>query len=93
MPAGQCALDVSAGLGAWHKEWARAGRMFGAAEAQIARTGIQRDPTDEVFLRPLIAQARDALGSERFEAAASAGRALGYEDAMAEARAWLLNLR
>jgi tetratricopeptide (TPR) repeat protein len=92
-PAGQSALEVSAGLGALRKEWERAARLFGAAEAQIAQTGLQRDPADEVFLGPLIVQVRSALGNDVFDKAATAGRALGYEEAMAEARAWLIHLR
>ena len=88
-PAGQCALDVSGGLAALRNDWERAARMFGAAEAQIAKTGLQREPADEAFLGPLIAQARKALGPAEFAAAAIAGRALGFEEAMADSRAWL----
>ena len=88
-PAGQSALDVSGGLAALRNDWARAARLFGAAEAQIAKTGLQREPADEAFLGPLIAQAREALGPAAFDAAATAGRALGYEEAMTESRAWL----
>jgi hypothetical protein len=32
---------------------------------------------------------REALGTEAFDAAQAAGRALAYEQAIAEARAWL----
>jgi hypothetical protein len=74
-------------------EWPRAARLFGAAEAQLAQTGLHRDPADEAFLAPLIQQARDALGAEAFDLAATSGRALGYEDAIAEARSWLEQLR
>ena len=89
-PAGQSALEVAAGLAALQQEWARAARLFGAAEAQTAQTGLQRDPADEVFLAPLMAQARVALGTARFDAAETSGRALGYEDAVAEVQGWLL---
>ena len=47
------------------------------------------DPADEAFLAPLIAKTREAFGEAEFLAAETAGRALGYEDAMAEARRWL----
>ena len=87
--AGQSALEVSAGLAALQGEWERTARLFGAAEAQIAQTGLKREPADEAFLRPQVARARQALGAAAFDAAAISGRALGYEDAMAEARAWL----
>ena len=43
-PLGQCALDVSAGFGAWKEDWESAARFFGAAQAQVFATGVQRDP-------------------------------------------------
>jgi predicted ATPase/class 3 adenylate cyclase len=88
-PAGQSALEVSACLAALREEWQRAALFFGTAEAQSERTGLHRDPADEAFLAPLIAKVRAALGSAPFGAAEAAGRALSYEDAMVEARAWL----
>jgi len=88
-PAGQCALEVAAGLAALRKEWARAAACFGSAEAQMGETGLKRDPADEAFLAPLIAKARHALGAPAFAAAETAGRGLGYEEAMTDARAWL----
>jgi predicted ATPase/class 3 adenylate cyclase len=88
-PAGQCALDVSAGLAALQKDWGRSARLYGAAEAQTLRTGIRRDPADEAFLRPLITSARQALGASRFTLAEASGRPLPFEQAIAEVRAWL----
>ena len=89
IPAGQGALEVAAGLAAQRKDWDRAARIFGAAEAQVARTSLQRDPADEAFLAPLMAQTRAALGSSAFEAAAYAGRMQGYEETLADVRRWL----
>jgi hypothetical protein len=40
---------------------------------------------------PRIAQTRQALSGTAFATAEAAGRALAYEEAMAEARAWLEN--
>jgi tetratricopeptide (TPR) repeat protein len=88
-PIGQSVLEVSAGLAALRKAWERAARLYGTAEAQMAETGLHRDPADEAFLAPLVAAARAGLGPAAFAAAEAAGRALPYEDAMAEARAWL----
>jgi tetratricopeptide (TPR) repeat protein len=88
-PAGQCALDVSAGLAALQKEWERSARLYGAAEAQTLRTGIRRDPADEAFLQPLLDRARTALDEPRFKLAESSGRALPFEEAIAEVRTWL----
>jgi predicted ATPase/class 3 adenylate cyclase len=88
-PAGQSVLEVCAGLAASGSQWEQAARFFGAAEAQMAETGLHRDPADEAFLIPLVARAREALGAAAFAVADAAGRALSYEAAMAEARRWL----
>jgi predicted ATPase/class 3 adenylate cyclase len=88
-PAGLSALEVSAGLAALRRECAQAARFFGAAETQMGQTGLHRDPADEAFLAPLIAAARKALGPTAFAAAEAAGRALSYDQAVAEARKWL----
>ncbi len=88
-PAGQSVLEVCAGLAASRAEWERAAGFFGAAEAQTGNTGLHRDPADEAFLTPLVAQARDALGASAFGAAEAAGRAQTYEEAMALSRRWL----
>jgi tetratricopeptide (TPR) repeat protein len=88
-PAGQCAIEVAAGLAAMAAQWTRAARYFGAAEAQAAQTGIRRDAADEAFIAPLMTRARGALGPATFDAAERAGKALEFEAATAEARAWL----
>ena len=88
-PAGQSALEVSAGLAARQSDWRRAARLFGVAEAQAELTGLHRDPTDEAFLAPLIAKARAELADSEFRSAEASGRALSYEDALVETRAWL----
>jgi predicted ATPase/class 3 adenylate cyclase len=87
--AGQSVLEVSAGLASMHEEWARAARYFGAAESQAVQTGLRRDPADEAFVARMIAKARNALDAASFAAAESAGRALPYDAALADARAWL----
>ena len=88
-PAGQSAVEVAAGLAARAGDWSRAARLFGVAEEQTSYTGIHRDPADEAFLAPLIGAVREAAGSEAFDAAETAGRALAYDDAITELRAWL----
>lgn len=88
-PAGQSMLEVSAGLASVSREWERAARFFGMAEAQTEVTGLQRDPADEAFLAPLVANARAALGEAAFTAAEGAGRALSYAEAIEETRGWL----
>jgi predicted ATPase/class 3 adenylate cyclase len=92
-PAGQSALEVSAGLAALAEDWEHAARFYGVAESQTGYTGIQRDPADDAFLRPLISKSQEALGDLRFAAAYASGRALNFEEAIAEARAWLASGR
>jgi predicted ATPase/class 3 adenylate cyclase len=88
-PAGQSALEVSAGLAALAEDWERAARFYGMAERQAGNTGIQMDPADDAFLRPLMSKTRRALGDARFASSHASGRALNFEEVMAEARAWL----
>jgi hypothetical protein len=80
-------------LAASHKKWEAAAHFFGAAEAQVMQTGLHRDPADEAFLGPLVARAREALGTGSFNGAEVGGRALSFEDAMREAEVFLLGLR
>ncbi len=84
-------LQVSAGLAASVREWERAGRLYGAASAQFERLGLHRETVDEAFLAPLMERVREAMGGPAFAAAEAAGRALSYEEAIAETRAWLEN--
>ena len=88
---GQSVLEVSAGLAAMREDWEFTARFYGAAEAQAGATGLRRDPADEAFLAPRIAQAREALAAAKFALAEAAGHVLVYEDAMDEACAWLEN--
>jgi predicted ATPase/class 3 adenylate cyclase len=85
----QSVLEVAAGIGAARGQWERTGRFFGAAEALADATGLRRDPADDAFLAPRVAKAREALGLAAFAAAEGAGRALPFESAIREARAFL----
>ena len=89
-PVAQSVVEVSAGLAASSGDHERAARYYGVAEAQNALTGMHRDPADEAFLAPLMSAAGRALAEDAYEAAEAAGRALAYEDALRETRAWLL---
>ena len=87
--AGQGALDIAASLASVRGQWERAARLGGAAAAQREASGLLRDPVDEAFLAPLIAQAPAKLAPRTYKAAESAGRALSYDQAIAEVGAWL----
>jgi predicted ATPase/class 3 adenylate cyclase len=82
-------LDVCAGLAATAGQWDRAARYEGIVAAQMAATGIQRDPSDEAFLSPLIANARGALGESVFAELAASGGSWRLEQALADAGDWL----
>jgi predicted ATPase/class 3 adenylate cyclase len=88
-PAGQSVLEVSSALSALRADWEQSARFYGAAEALMESTGMQRDPTDDAFLQPFIAKARDALGSAAFASFEQAGRALSYFEALGETHTWL----
>lgn len=84
-PVMQSLLDVLAGLCAANSHWEEAARLFGAAEALAAATGIRRETEDEAFLQPLLTRARNAIGADAFERFVRLGRALdaaGRHDAI-----------
>ena len=88
-PVGQSVLEVLSAVCVAEHAWKEAAYFYGAAEVQAERAGLRRDEADEVFLAPLIDKARDALSASSFESAATEGRALTYELALRQARAWL----
>ena len=88
-PVGQSVIEVCAGLAATVQDWERAARLYGAAEAEAALTGIRRDTADEGFLIPRIERARVALGPEAFATLEARGRELTYDEALEEAGIWL----
>jgi predicted ATPase/DNA-binding winged helix-turn-helix (wHTH) protein len=82
-------LECSAGLAAQQGQAADAARFAGAARGRHEEAGIRREPIDEAFLAPLLAQARQTLGSAAFDAIEAAGRATSYEAAMEDVKRWL----
>ncbi|HEY1460667.1 MAG TPA: tetratricopeptide repeat protein [Casimicrobiaceae bacterium] len=88
-PVGQSFVEVCAGLAELEQDWARTARFFGMAEAHNHLTGLRRDPVDEAFLAQHVTDARSRLGDMAFRAAETAGRTVGFADAVAEAQAWL----
>lgn len=86
---GRIVLEYTAGVGALRQQWGLAARLYGAAQIQSEKMGYHREPMDEAFLPPLIACTREALGEVAFSSAEAGGRALSYDEALAEVRAWL----
>jgi tetratricopeptide (TPR) repeat protein len=83
------ALDVAFALAAARGEWTVGARLLGASEAQQAEMRHQREAADAASVVPYAASTREALGEASFSAAYAAGRALSYDDALAETLAWL----
>ena len=85
----QCLLEVAAGVASRAADWPRVGRFYGAAQAQMRQTGIQRDPADEAALAPHVDAARRALGAPAFAEAMRDGEQQAREAAMDDVRAYL----
>ena len=88
-PAEQSALEVSAGLASAEGNFALAARFYGSVQAQAQLTGLQRDPSDDAFLSPLIDQARQRLGESEFSQLEEDGEKLGADWAVPAAIEWL----
>ncbi len=85
-------MEVCAGLAALLPEWSRTPRFDAAADIHTVQMGRRRDLPDAAFLAPLVERAKNALGPERHAAEITAGRALSYDDAVAEMTLWLQSL-
>ena len=67
-------------------------RFDAAANLHTVQMGRHRDLPDAAFLAPLVKQACAALGTDTYAAIVIAGRALSYEEAVAEMTQWLKDL-
>jgi len=70
-------------------DWPRVGVFYGAAQAQMRQTGIQRDPADAAALAPHVDEARRALGEDAFADAVRSGEQRTRERAMDDVRTYL----
>jgi tetratricopeptide (TPR) repeat protein len=82
-------MEVCAGLAASLEQWPFTPRFDGAADIHTVQMGRRRDLPDAAFLAPLVDRAKNALGQAKYNAALAAGRALSYDEAVAEMTAWL----
>ncbi len=89
VPIRQCGLDVAAALAASQGDWPLAAHSFAAAQAQVARSGLERDPTDAAFVQRWLAQARGALGEAAFAERSAEGTATPFDEAVRTLRRWL----
>ena len=82
-------LFCAAGLAAALRDWPRAARSLGAAQAICEPMNYRIEPADQPFVDAVVATTKDALGTAAFEEALQAGRALAADEAVAELRSWL----
>ena len=84
-----CGLDPAAALAHSLGDAERAARYYGAAECARELATHVREPVDEAFIRPVMAQVRDELGKTRYEIAERSGRNVGFDETLADAVRWL----
>ena len=87
--AGYANLNGAMELAAHFNDWEVAARLHGATETLLQQIGNRREAVDSVTHAPFVARTKMSLGAAAFAAAESAGRALSYQEAIAEARLWL----
>ena len=95
MQAGQSVLEVCTGLAVMAGQRTVAAAFLDSAEAQARRSGLHRDPADQAFLEPFIAQLREHRRPPADAAAADSeprSGAVSPEEALADAQRWLAEL-
>jgi predicted ATPase/serine/threonine protein kinase len=75
-------VDGLGAVAAKRREWARAAKLAGAAEAILDSVGAKLAPPDRAFRERYLAEALANLGEEPFEAALAEGRALPVDEAL-----------
>ncbi len=86
-------MEVCAGLAAALERWPLTPRFDAAADIHTVQMGRRRDAPDALFLAPLLENANAALGADAYAAIIAAGRALSYDQAVAEMTQWLKDLK
>jgi predicted ATPase/DNA-binding winged helix-turn-helix (wHTH) protein len=86
---GVALLGVAVHLAAYFGDWNLAAKFAGAGESLAKQEGRHSEPGNVVADASMFARMQEALGSAAFAAAKSEGRTLAYDEAIAEARAWL----
>ncbi|MFN8472223.1 MAG: tetratricopeptide repeat protein [Anaerolineae bacterium] len=79
------AITGLAGVYAAQTDAERAGRLLGAADAMLERTGRVLEPVDLADYRHILSLTRDALGDDRFGALFAEGHAMTLDEAVAYA--------
>jgi tetratricopeptide (TPR) repeat protein len=82
-------LRLSSELAVALGDTAQGARWSAGAAVLDHSMGSKRHPERERAHAAIMARARDTLGAQEFARATDEGAALGYEEALAEAQAWL----
>jgi tetratricopeptide (TPR) repeat protein len=82
-------VEVAAGLAAFHGDFEKAARFYGAVPARFKEIGLRRTPADDAFLDSQMAKAREAIGDAAFATAEAKGRAMPWDSVQDDVRAWL----
>jgi len=82
-------LELCAAAASIAREFAVAARFHGAGQAYASQTDFHAEPVDAMAIDPPIDRARAALGDAAFADGCAGGAKLAWEQAHAEALAWL----
>ncbi|MFO1313158.1 MAG: adenylate/guanylate cyclase domain-containing protein [Burkholderiales bacterium] len=88
----QSLLEAASGVAALRGEAEPAARFFGAAEAEAGRLGLRRDPADQAFMDAVHEALVEAAGKDALERALAATRQSSSGEAIADLRAWLVEV-
>jgi predicted ATPase/class 3 adenylate cyclase len=82
-------LDVSSALAIQTGATEFAAQLAGAATCLLKRTGLQRDPVDSAFIKPMIEIGRNTLGDQRWSELEQAGGQKPVLELIRELKDWL----
>jgi predicted ATPase/class 3 adenylate cyclase len=88
-PVWQGIAEACAGLAGKLQRWDDAARFLGMSEGMRQASGQRRYAADQAFIDPLMLQAREAIGPERFAEIEGAARAAPPKDGQVALRRWL----
>lgn len=85
----QSALEVATALSCTRREWQTALEFWSWAEAYARHSGLRRDPADERFLQPFVAQLSTQHGAAAFNRALQSADTQAPDVVLSRIQAWL----
>ena len=85
----QSALEVATALSCARREWQTALEFWSWAEAYARHSGLRRDPADERFLQPFVAQLSARQGAAAFNRALQSADTQAPDVVLSRIQAWL----